>query len=133
MDKTVIAKFIFTSLKNSFSVHVPNLEKLSVKQIKDIEDFVNARNGVFDFNSYSFVIQKRLSFNDFMHLIKSCGIKADFEEKVYTDNNTKKVEFGKYKGMLYSEIPNNYLIWLKKNYIGKDIDIIDKELKKRDI
>lgn len=39
--------FIFTSYKNSFSVKVKNLEKLTVEQIQTIERFVSQRKGIF--------------------------------------------------------------------------------------
>jgi hypothetical protein len=127
------AKFIFTSYKNSFSVFVENLENLSVEQIKEIERFVESRNGLFDFNSYSFVIQKRLDFNDFEKLIVSSGMNAECLEKEHIVMSNAKIDFGKYRGMFYSELPDSYLLWLKSNYKGKDRKIIDNELKKRNL
>ena len=48
------ARFIFTKLSHSFTVKVLNLESLSVEQIQEIEQFVKQRNGLFDFNTYTF-------------------------------------------------------------------------------
>ena len=45
------AHLIFTKYTNSFSVHIKNLEQLSVEQIQQIEHFVDARKGLFDFNT----------------------------------------------------------------------------------
>jgi hypothetical protein len=122
---------IFTKFANSFSVHVKNLEELSVEQILDIEAFVNARKGIFDFNSYTFAIQKRLEFSEFVLLIEKSSINAVCEEKISNMAQKEKVEFGKYKGMYYLELPDSYLLWLKGNYGGKDRDIIDAEIKFR--
>ncbi|DAB28403.1 MAG: hypothetical protein A2513_04250 [Sulfurimonas sp. RIFOXYD12_FULL_33_39] len=119
---------IFTKYKNSFSVYVKNLELLSVEQIQIIESFVSTRKGVFDFNSYTFVIQKRLEFNEFVALIEKSSIDAKCEENIPKIEQKSKVEFGKYKGMYYCDIPDSYLLWLKSNYLGKDRDIIDLEL-----
>ena len=125
------AHFIFTKYTNSFSVYVENLEELSVEQIQKIEAFVHARNGMFDFETYTFTIQKRLDFNEFVSLIEHSAINATCEEQVLKVKQKVKIEFGKYKGMLYSDIPDSYLLWLKSNYRGKDRDIIDAELKFR--
>lgn len=127
------ANFIFTKYPNSFSVHVDNLEYLSVEQIQKIEAFVKERKGVFDFSSYTFVIQKRLEFNEFADLAaKSLG-NVKCEEKILKMKQNERVEFGKYKGMFYSELPDSYLLWLKSNYKGKQRDIIEAELNFREL
>ena len=127
------AHFIFTRYPHSFSVHVKNLEKLSVEQIQSIETFVNARNGVFDFETYTFVIQKKLEFDEFTVLIKYSLPESTYEEKKLKIQQKAKVEFGKYKGMFYSDLPDSYLLWLKSNYRGKDREIVDAELNFRTI
>lgn len=122
------ANFIFTKYSQSFSVHVKNLEELSVEQIQAIEKFVAARNGVFDFDTYTFAIHKKLEFDEFVLLINHSEIIATCEEKILNVQQRAKVEFGKYRGMSYSDVPDAYLIWLKSNYRGKDRDIVDAEL-----
>lgn len=125
------AHFIFTRYPNSFKVHVKNLEELSVDQIQEIEAFVSVRNGVFDFNTYSFSIQKKLEYDEFVSLIALALAGSTCEEEKLTFKQKAKVEFGKFKGMLYSEVPDSYLLWLKSNYIGKDRDVIDEEIRFR--
>ena len=125
------AKFVFKKYTNSFSVDVENLEQLSVQEIQKIENFVYTRNGVFDFKTYRFTIQKRLDFDEFIALLKSSDNDAVCKEEFLQTNTKTKVEFGKYKGMFYSELPDNYLLWLKGNYRGKDRDIITSELSLR--
>lgn len=127
------AHLIFTKYSNSFSVQVKNLEELSVEQIQKIEHFVDARNGLFDFNTYSFVIQKKIEFYEFVSLMKHVGIDNYCEEKILLTETKARIDFGKYKGMQYSEVPDSYLIWLKSNYRGKDRSIIDNELKNRSL
>lgn len=123
--------FEFTSYKNSFCVFVNNLEELSVDTIKKIENFVKERNGLFDFNSYSFVIQKRVEFNEFVKLLQNTTLKATCIEKFIVKKQLLRIGFGQYKGVFYNELPDSYLLWLKGNYSGKDRDIIHKELKTR--
>ncbi len=125
------AHLIFTSRFNSYDVRVANLEKLSVEQIQELELFTSSRNGVFDFNSYSFSIQKRLGFSEFVSIIDSLGILANCEENVIVQKAQPRISFGQYKGMQYNELTNSYMLWLKSNYWGKDREFIEKELKKR--
>ncbi|MDD5372184.1 MAG: DUF3820 family protein [Sulfurimonas sp.] len=125
--------FIFTKFSNSFSVFVKNLEELSVEQIQNIEAFVRTRKGVFDFSSYTFIIQKRLEFCEFILLMEKSSINAICEEKSLNVQQRERVEFGKYKGMLYCDLPDSYLLWLKSNYMGKDRDVVEAELKFREL
>jgi hypothetical protein len=123
--------FLFTKYVNSISVHVKNLEELSVAQIQSIEAFVRERKGIFDFNTYTFTIQKRLEFNEFISLLQNSSLDATCEEKIINIRQRERVEFGKYKGMFYCDLPDAYLLWLKSNYMGKDRDIVEAELKFR--
>jgi len=126
------AKFLFSTSREHFSVQVENLEELSVEEIQKIESFVSARNGIFDFKTYSFIIKKRVTFIEFLTLLKYSDIEHISEEIARKATTTlARIEFGKYKGMFYSEAPDSYLLWLKGNYRGKDRDIIDAELKSR--
>lgn len=127
------AHLIFTHLHNSYNVSVPNLEKLSVEQIKELENFVSFRNGIFDFETYSFVIQKRLEFYEFSALIDHLGIDATVQERLIIKETEPRIGFGQYKGMQYSELPNSYMLWLKTNYRGFDKEKVDKELAKRNL
>ncbi len=124
---------IFTQNKNSFNVYIKNLEKLNVNQIKELESFVSIRNGMFDFNKYTFNIQKKLSFNHFVLLLEHLNIDAECEENIILTKNQPRISFGQYKGMQYAELAGSYLLWLKTNYRGKDREVIDKELKKRNL
>ncbi len=127
------AHLIFTKHTNSFSVEIKNLEQLSVEQIQQLEHFVDSRNGLFDFNTYSFVIKKKIEFYEFVSLMKHLEIDNYCEEKILITQTKERIDFGKYKGMQYKEVPDSYLIWLKSNYRGKDRSIIDKELKNRSL
>jgi hypothetical protein len=125
------AEFVFKKYSNSFSVDIKNLTQLSVHEIQQIEDFVSARKGVFNFETHSFTLQKRLDFQEFITLLKYSDIDASCEEEIRQRDIKAKVGFGKYKGMFYSELPDNYLLWLKGNYRGKDRDEIISELNTR--
>ncbi len=127
------AHFIFTKHPNSFSVHVKNLSELSVGQIQEIESFVKLRKGVFDFNKYSFSIQKKINFEEFEKLVTESTINAKCIEHITEEKGQSRVGFGQYKGMLFSDLPDSYMIWLKNNYRGQDRESIDKELSRRNL
>ncbi len=125
--------FVFTKYKNSFKIVIPNLEELTVSDIQILETFVSNRRGVFDFNTYSFVIPKKFEYHEFISLMNYLEIDGSFEEKELLENSTKKaiIGFGQYKGMLYSDLPDMYLLWLKSNYHGKDRELICDEITRR--
>lgn len=124
-------KFIFTSHQNSFKVLVENLEQLSVEQIQEIQEFVKKRKGIFDFIKYTFVIQKRLEFDEFQRLIELSELDALCYDAPVITIPKARVSFGQYKGMYYAELPDSYLLWLKGNYFGSGRKFVDNELKKR--
>jgi len=125
-------QLLFKQLRNSYCVVVKNLEALSVVQIQELQKFVADRHGYFDFETFTFCIQKRVAFTEFVKLLDSLEIVADVEEqRVRSVAESKQIGFGKYKGMLYSELPDSYLLWLKKNYNGDDRIVIMDELAKR--
>jgi hypothetical protein len=128
MSKPIL---VFTAFKNSFRVVVKNLESLSVIQIQDIEKFVSTRKGVFDFTTYSFVIQKKIEFKEFVKIIKLSTLDASCIDNPVVSQVKPRVSFGQYKGMLYAELPDSYLLWLKENYSGAQKSILQEELKNR--
>ena len=125
------ANLIFTKDPNSYKVFVRNLEQLSVPEIQVLETFVSARNGIFDFNTYTFYIPKRLEFNDFTRLLEHINIDAICEENIAIEDFHARINFGQYKGMQYNELPDTYLLWLSVNYKGSDKKLIVDELKAR--
>ena len=125
------ADFLFTQYARSFSVYIKNLEKLTVEQIQEIESFVSSRKGVFDFNTYTFSIQKKIEFSEFVELIEHSGIQAKLSERIIQVKSQPRVGFGQYKGMQYRELPDSYMLWLKSNYRGYERETIEKELKRR--
>ena len=127
------AHFIFTQHANSFSVHIVNLEKLSVEDIQKIELFVTQRKGVFDFQTYTFVIQKKLNFEEFNALVQHSAIESISEEKIVINTTDEKIAFGKYKGMRISDLPESYLLWMRANYRGSQRELIEQELQRRNM
>jgi len=125
------AHFIFTKLTNSFKVDIPNLENLSVEQIQEIEKFVKDRKGIFNFNTYSFIIQKNLEYNDFVKLIDKLKIHSECGLNIAYAEPATRIGFGQYKGMFITDVPDSYLLWLKNNYSGEQKQYILDEINLR--
>lgn len=125
------ANLVFTQYAKSFSVHITNLEQLRVEQIQELEHFVKARKGVFDFSTYTFSIQKKIEFPEFVELIEHSNIQAKLSEHIIQVKSQPRIGFGQYKGMQFNELPDSYMLWLKSNYRGYDRDAIETELKRR--
>jgi hypothetical protein len=126
-------KLIFTKYQNLFNVKVENMEQLEVFQIKQLQDFVEIRKGIFDFETYSFKINKKIQYPEFIDLLKHLNIDANVEENILKVQQNVKINFGQYKGMYFSELPDSYLLWLKSSYMGKNRDTIDLEIKSRNL
>ena len=139
-------KIIFFEHKNSFTLQIINLEKLSVKTIKTLEEFTTLRRGIFDFVKSRISIQKRLKQEDLEKIFSLLNINVLFVERanVAVDKNKKilknevqniptncKISFGKFKGKLYSDLPDTYLHWLSKNYNGAENMHISEEVMRR--
>lgn len=125
------AQLVFTNYAHSYKVNIPNLEELSVEQIKQLQEFVEFRNGMFDFNSYSFKIQKKIEYDDFVNLVQGLGIECNCKETKRVYKEVARIGFGQYKGMPVSDLPDSYLLWLKNNYHGEQKDVFSKEISKR--
>jgi len=125
MDK---AKFLFTKYTHSFIVKILNLENLSVEQIQEIEQFVKRRNGLFDFDTYTFEIYKNINFSEFEFLMSSLNITCICSENIIFDTQKQRIDFGQYKGMFYSDLDNSYLLWLQSNYRGDQKEYINNEI-----
>lgn len=127
------AELVFTKYEHSYKVDIPNLEQLDVEQIKQLQEFVSFRNGMFDFNTYSFKIQKNIEYNDFVTLVQKLGIECRCKENRALEQDIPRIGFGQYKGMYLSDLPDSYLLWLKGNYHGEQKELILSEISRRKI
>lgn len=127
----------FIAFNDHVEIVVENLTALSVAQIKQLEAFASQRRGLLDFTTARISLRKRIDFTHFNKIIEAAGIYADTIESQIVQNEipTKPEEpiigFGKYRGLKYSDIPDNYLLWLKKNYRGAETGFITDECQKR--
>jgi len=138
----------FVAFYDSCVITVLNLESLTVAQIRSLETFAEARRSRLDFNTATIRIWKRIDFAHFNRILELEGIAADTVEAEVAVKKPEepaasaaavaavpspRIGFGKHKGMLYGEIPQEYLLWLKGNYSGPERSAIEQELKRRNL
>ena len=117
---------------------VENLTSLSVPQIQQLERFAGERRGRLDFSTSKIRIHKRIDFSHFNQTLVLSGIMAaTIESEVVPLVPPKAVDtligFGKYRGTSYSELPLEYLLWLKQNYQGHERPNIEQECRNRSV
>lgn len=127
----------FVAYADYYTVTIENLAALTVPQIQQLETYALQRRGRLDFSNASMRIAKRITFDHFNKTLELCGITADtIQSEVLSQIGTMPdatVGFGKYKGMCYSELPQEYLLWLKRNYQGHEREFVEQELRNRSL
>jgi hypothetical protein len=141
-------------------IKIKNLQNLTVSQIQSLEFFTQKRRGIFDFSTHTIILHKKIEHSHLQQLFEFEHIDVQAEEidtyhdkeekhqgttendinKKYHDNSRTaekkssnvKISFGKYKGKFYSEIPDSYLLWLKKNYKGlEESNIVNETIRRK--
>lgn len=130
---------IFQQYSQFFTLDITNIQELSVAQIQSLETFTRVRNGLFDFKRAQIKIMKRIEIQHLVQLFTLTDLNPYIREKEEVISlESQKAEsppiaigFGKHRGTLYSELPGEYLQWLKRNYRGSERDLIESEIKRR--
>ncbi len=122
----------FVAYSNFYDIIIENLPSLTVSQIQQLEKFASDRRGRLDFSTSRIRVYKRIDYDHFNRTLELSGIKADtIESEVVVAVPVKVVDaligFGKYRGTSYSELPVDYLLWLKQNYQGHERQYIEQE------
>ncbi len=125
---------------------IKNIEELDMETIALLQNFAIKRNGYFRKNLAKFDIKRKLPKKDILQVFEL--LELDFEiieEQESIENLTPVaeviVEFGKYKGFKWKDVPLHYLEWLYKESENQhayaeikrrrhsSVDITDKVIK----
>ena len=131
---------VYRQFSHFFVLDIDNLSELSVTQIQELEAFARVRNGLFDFKKAQIKITKRIEMHHLVQLFATTSLQPYIKEYEGSEHLAKgedkeavaiPIGFGKHRGTLYSDLPAEYLLWLKRNYKGREREFILGELMRR--
>ncbi len=127
-------KLLYTQYPRYLVCKVENINELSVETLKALERFASERSGSMDYGRESFIIPKRLELHHLQEIFQLKGMEVFITEeepqrKLVAQSAT--INFGKFKGQKWSELDEDYLLWLSKNLNSDDKQIALDELESR--
>lgn len=127
-------KLSYTQYSKHFTCKIENISELSVQALQELEKFASTRSGGLDYAKESFSIPKRIEIQHLQELFQLKGMDVFITEKEAQRNciaNTATINFGKFKGTKWSDLEENYLLWLTKNLNSDDRQTAISELERR--
>ena len=127
-------KLSYTQYSKMFTCKIENISELSVQTLQALEHFASDRSGTLDYAKESFTIPKRIELHHLQELFELKGMDVFITEHEAQKNriaNTATINFGKFKGTKWSDLENDYLLWLTKNLNSDDRQTAIAELERR--
>ena len=127
-------KLSYTQYARQFTCKIENINELSVQTLHDIEAFATARSGRVDYDKESFSIPKRIELHHLQELFKLKGMDvfiSEEEPRKQKISQTATINFGKFKGQKWTDLEDEYLLWLSKNLNSEDKQVALSELESR--
>lgn len=114
---------------------IQNIGELDQKTIDKLQDFALKRNGYFRADLACFDIKRKLRQKQILQIFELLEISIEVVDAVaipteITPASQKLIEFGKYKGFRWCDVPLNYLEWLYKE--NEDINAYGELKRRRD-
>jgi uncharacterized protein (DUF3820 family) len=101
---------------NGVDFLIKNYMDLGILTIQKLKEFALNRNGYFRHDLKQFGIKRKLNKKDILQIFERLDINvniiASSEKNEDNSISNEIVDFGKYKGLRWSNIPLNYLEWL---------------------
>ena len=127
-------KLSYTQYQQEFVCKIENISELSVETLKELESFAASRSGRLDYITESFTIPKRIELHHLQELFELKGLDVFITQKeprVQKVSQNATINFGKFKGQKWSDLDNDYLLWLSKNINSEDRQVALDELASR--
>lgn len=124
----------YTQYERQFVCKIEDIVSLSVSELKQLEHFASARSGKLDYNSQSLIIPKRIELQHLQELLALSGIEAfvvEHEPRRAKISSDATINFGKFKGQKWTELSEDYLLWLTQNIQSEDRQTALAELERR--
>jgi len=129
-----VIKLSYIQYSQQFTCKIENIRELSVQTLHEIEDFATARSGRIDYEKESFTIPKRIELHHLQELFNLKGMDvfiSEEEPRKQKISQTATINFGKFKGQKWTDLEDDYLVWLSKNLNSEDKQVAIAELESR--
>ena len=127
-------KLSYTQYAKHFVCKIDNINELSVQTLKELEDFASTRSGSMDYAKESFTIPKRIELHHLQELFQYKGMEVFISEEEPRQQKIAQsatINFGKFKGQKWTDLEDDYLLWLSKNLNSQDRQVAITELASR--
>lgn len=127
-------RLAYTQYHREFVCKIENIQELSVQTLQELENFASARSGKLDYNTESFTIPKRIELQHLQEIFKAKGMDVfitEHEPKKSAISQSATINFGKFKGQKWTDLDEEYLVWLSQNISSEDRHVALAELDRR--
>ena len=127
-------KLTYIQYGKYFVCKIENINELSVQTLQQLEDFASSRSGSLDYEKESFTIPKRIELHHLQELFHLKGMEvfiSEGEPRKQKISHTATINFGKFKGQKWTDLEDDYLLWLTKNLNSDDRQVAIAELEAR--
>jgi uncharacterized protein (DUF3820 family) len=129
-----VIRLAYTQYHREFVCKIENIGELSVQTLQGLEDFAAQRSGKLDYNTESFTIPKRIELQHLQEIFKAKGMDVfitEHEPKKNAISQSATINFGKFKGQKWTDLDEEYLVWLSQNISSQDRQVALAELDRR--
>ncbi len=127
-------RLAYTQYHREFVCKIENIQELSVQTLQELEEFASARSGKLDYTTESFTVPKRIELQHLQEIFRAKGMNVfitEHEPKKSAISETATINFGKFKGQKWTDLEEDYLIWLSHNISSQDKQTALAELDRR--
>ncbi len=112
------AKLTIYEHKSGVNFKIKNIDQLNIETIEKLKNFAIKRDGYFNQDRAKFDIKRKLNQKQILQVFElleiDVEIVADEDSSKNYPVSQEKIDFGKYKGYKWCDIPLTYLKWLYK-------------------
>ncbi len=118
-------QLVINEHNSGINFKIQNINELDTKTVSILQNFAIKRNGYFRHDLAQFDIKRKLSQKDVLQIFELLELDIEViedkeEPKNLTSITQEIVDFGKYKGFKWADVPLTYLEWSYKENDNKN-------------
>ena len=122
-----------TEHQNGINFVINNFNSLGILTVQKLKEFALKRNGYFRYDLKQFGIKRKLTEKELYQIFELLELNVTITKSSKIEKDTSSatliVDFGKYKGWEWSNVPLNYLQWI---YEQNENKFAYEEIKRRE-